>query len=140
MQNNDDFDQSVCIPEAEIPSEDEGIISSARMTTADAIPENDFDQNVCLSSAEIPSEDDELIRSARMAPSDAIPERNVLIDNDIKNQEDDATTNTKQSLKERLVKDDIFRRKFILWIFLCMSNGILVSFYYMNSLFTTLLD
>ncbi|XP_071154881.1 sodium-dependent glucose transporter 1B-like isoform X1 [Mytilus edulis] len=125
MQKNDDFDQSVYIPEAEIPSEDEGIISSARMTTADAIPENDFDQHVCLSSAEIPSDDDELIRSARMAPSGAIPERNVLIDNDIKNQEDDATTNTKQSLKERLVKDDIFRRKFILWIFLCMSNGIL---------------
>ncbi|XP_063423887.1 sodium-dependent glucose transporter 1A-like [Mytilus trossulus] len=120
-----DFDPSVCIPPAENPSEDEELIRSARMTTADAIPENDFDPSVCIPLAEIPSEDEELISSARMTPDDAIPEQNVLIDNDIKNQEDDATTKIKQSLKERLVKDDIFRRKFILWIFLCMSTGIL---------------
>ncbi|CAC5419397.1 NAGLT1 [Mytilus coruscus] len=86
---------------------------------------DDFDQGVCMPPAELPSEDNVLISSAHITTADAIPEQNVLIDNDIKNQEDDATSNTKQSLRERLVKDDIFRRKFILWIFLCMSSGIL---------------
>ncbi|XP_052094399.1 sodium-dependent glucose transporter 1-like [Mytilus californianus] len=84
-----------------------------------------FGQGVCMPPAEIPSEDNVLISSAHITTADTIHEQNVLIDNDIKNQEDDATSNTKQSLRERLVKDDDFRRKFILWIFLCMSSGIL---------------